>query len=63
VSLLKIEQVLEMIPVTSRTIDRWIEAGEFPRPIKIGRTRMWESAEIDVAIGRAPAAKRNDDLI
>jgi predicted DNA-binding transcriptional regulator AlpA len=31
----------------SRTIDRWIESGEIPKPIYIHKLRYWDEAELD----------------
>ena len=33
--------------VTDRTIDRWVEAGILPRPMRINRVRYWDEGEIE----------------
>jgi predicted DNA-binding transcriptional regulator AlpA len=35
------------IPFSDTTIWRKINAGEFPKPVKIGRRNCWVEAEID----------------
>jgi len=37
-----------MLPVCGSTIYRWIQAGKFPKPTKIGgRTAVWDLAEVE----------------
>jgi hypothetical protein len=31
----------------SRTIDRWIESGDLPKPIYIRKLRYWDADELD----------------
>jgi predicted DNA-binding transcriptional regulator AlpA len=31
----------------SRTLDRWIESGDLPKPIYIRKLRYWDEAELD----------------
>jgi hypothetical protein len=31
----------------SRTIDRWVESGDLPKPIYIRKLRYWDEAELD----------------
>lgn len=33
-----------MLPVGEKTIRRWVDAGEFPAPIQLGGTKVWDSA-------------------
>jgi predicted DNA-binding transcriptional regulator AlpA len=31
----------------ARTLDRWIESGDLPKPIYIRKLRYWDEAELD----------------
>lgn len=43
-SLLREEQILELIPVSKSTFRRWIQNGHFPQGIKLTeRIRVWPS--------------------
>jgi predicted DNA-binding transcriptional regulator AlpA len=33
--------------VVNRTIDRWVETGVLPEPLRINRIRYWDEAEIE----------------
>lgn len=45
-----------MIPVVPSTIWRWVKAGKFPKPFKIGsRCTVWDAAEVDAWIARSKA--------
>jgi DNA-binding transcriptional MerR regulator len=35
--------------VTSRTIDRWLETGVLPQPMRINKVRYWDEAALDAA--------------
>ena len=47
--LMRLKQVLEVVPVSKSTIWQWCRDGRFPAPIKLGeRTTCWhESAVFD----------------
>jgi predicted DNA-binding transcriptional regulator AlpA len=36
--------------VSTRSIERWTAAGQFPRPIKLGAKRLWRRADIELFI-------------
>ena len=45
--ILKIPEVLALVKISKSTLYRFIEAGDFPRPIRLGpRARAWRKAEI-----------------
>lgn len=44
--LLDTSQVLSLVPVSRTTLWRWIDSGEFPRPIKSGGTNLWTNKEV-----------------
>lgn len=47
-----LEQVLALVPVGRTTIYNMVNAGEFPRQIKIGkRAAVWIKSEVDAWIG------------
>lgn len=45
--LLRLPQVLEMVPLAKASIYRRIAEGAFPAPVKSGRTSMWRECEVD----------------
>lgn len=49
------KHVLAMIPVSTATIMRWVEAGEFPKPRRVGLRRwMWLRHEVEAWQDRLP---------
>ena len=40
-------EVLERYPVDKITVQRCVERGEFPRPMRIGRRVLWDEATLD----------------
>jgi len=44
-----------------RTIDRWMEEDEFPRPFYIRKTRFWQFSEIVAWFNRQPKETDIDD--
>ena len=44
--MLRIEQVLDLFPVSRVTLYRMIRAGEFPEPMKMGRTSLWRRSHL-----------------
>ncbi|MEI6213375.1 MAG: AlpA family phage regulatory protein [Desulfuromonadales bacterium] len=46
--MLRLKQVLEIIPVQKSTIYQWVKDGKFPPPIKLSsRCSIWDSQDID----------------
>lgn len=37
----------ERYSVTDRTVDRWVESGILPEPMRINHVRYWDEAEIE----------------
>jgi len=55
--LLRIRQVLEVVPVSRSTIWEWVKKGHFPKPMRIGaRTTVWDEEEVNDFIKRHKAA-------
>ena len=44
--MLRIDRVLELIPVSRVTLYRMIKAGQFPKPVKLGGSSAWSNAEV-----------------
>lgn len=45
--LIRLNQVLEIVPVSRSTIWQWAKDGRFPAPIKIGeRTTAWRYCDV-----------------
>lgn len=62
--LLRIEQVLELVPMARSSIYRNVEAGEFPAPIKMGNCTFWVSDEIRAWVReRCQTRRDNCDVI
>ena len=52
--LLRIEEVLEKIPVSRASWYRGIKRGDFPVPVKVGRSSFWRYSDIQDIILRNP---------
>jgi predicted DNA-binding transcriptional regulator AlpA len=56
--MLRLERVLELIPVSKVHIYRMIKAKEFPAPVKVGHVSLWSNEEIREWKKRRLAAPR-----
>ena len=45
--LLKLPQVISMIPLSKCQIYNLIKEEKFPKPLKIGRTSLWKLTEVE----------------
>lgn len=46
--MLKAQQVAEKFNVSRSTINRWVEAGRFPRPLRIGEKAVrWREKDLE----------------
>ena len=45
-NLLHLRAVCARYGVSDRTIDRWVEAGELPKPMYIQGRRYWDESEL-----------------
>lgn len=50
IQLLKLAQVQELLPVSKTTLWRYIRAGKFPEPKKLGRSAFWVKEDVENAI-------------
>jgi prophage regulatory protein len=46
IRMLRIEVVIELIPVSKVSIYRMIKAGDFPAPIKAGGVSLWSNEDV-----------------
>src|SRR4051794_6901820 len=44
--------------IAAQTVDRWLERGLLPEPMRVRRYRYWSEAELDVFDQRRMAAQR-----
>lgn len=59
--LIKISEVLTIVPVSDSTLRRMVNAGEFPKPIKLGSNVLfWSEDEIHSWIGGQLASRGGD---
>lgn len=57
--MLKIEDVVEKTSLGKSTLEKMIENGEFPKPLKLGpRTRRWHAEDINKWINDLPAVEK-----
>jgi prophage regulatory protein len=45
--LMRLRQILEVIPVSRSTWLRGVQAGTIPAPVYMGRTPLWRSDDVD----------------
>ena len=58
VRVLRRKDVLDRFKISRTTLNNWIEAGDFPRPISLGpNTRAWLEDEIDAVIRERARAR------
>ena len=51
IRLLRIAQVLELIPIRRSTLYRWVEAGRFPAPVRLGENSVaWRESDVSAFI-------------
>ncbi|SIN72449.1 helix-turn-helix transcriptional regulator [Halodesulfovibrio marinisediminis] len=50
IQLLKLAQVQEILPVSKTTLWRYVKAGKFPEPRKLGRSTFWVKEEVEDAV-------------
>lgn len=56
-SLLNIKQVAQTLCVCRRTLEREIQRGRFPRPVKIGSASRWPASEVNAYVESLKAAR------
>ena len=48
--LMRIPQILEIMPISRATFCSMVKNGEFPKPIKIGRSSLWTQEQVQAYI-------------
>jgi prophage regulatory protein len=48
--LLRLRQVLTLLPVSRSTFYARVKVGSYPKPVKLGRISCWRSEDIDALI-------------
>jgi len=43
---MRIPQILEIMPISRATFCSMVKNGEFPKPIKIGRSSLWTQEQV-----------------
>ncbi|WP_160010699.1 AlpA family transcriptional regulator [Rhizobium sp. 18055] len=64
--LLDIHAVVELVPVSRVAIWRWVKAGRFPAPLKVGNLTFWRTSDIEAFIAApapSPAAVAGPDPV
>lgn len=51
VALIRIPQILKVMPVSKSKFWLMVQKGEFPKPIKIGRSSFWTIEQVQEFIG------------
>jgi len=50
ITLMRIPQILKVMPVSKSKFWLMVQKGEFPKPIKIGRSSFWTIEQVQVFI-------------
>jgi prophage regulatory protein len=50
VNLIRIPQILKMLPISKSKFWLMVQKGEFPKPIKIGRSSFWTIEQVQTFI-------------
>lgn len=45
--LIRLPEVIEQVGLSERTLYRYVAAGTFPKPVKVGALSMWVSVEVE----------------
>jgi predicted DNA-binding transcriptional regulator AlpA len=45
--LLRLKQILELIPISKTTFYEGVRQGRFPSPVKLGRCSFWRKEDIE----------------
>ena len=62
--LLTVEDVIGLFGISKPPLYRWMNEGDFPRPLKIANTTRWRKCDLDAIIDtRAKAAANADDTL
>ena len=56
--LMRLCEVLRLVPVHRNTLRKWIDAGKFPPAVRIGGRRAWDRAEVTAWIDARKGERR-----
>jgi prophage regulatory protein len=59
VTLIRIPQILKMMPISKSKFWLMVQKGEFPKPIKIGRSSFWTIEQVQTFIGERARQSTN----
>ena len=59
VTLMRIPQILEVMPISKSKFWLMVQKGEFPKPIKIGRSSFWTIEQVQTFIGERTRQSTN----
>lgn len=59
VTLMRIPQILKMMPISKSKFWLMVQKGEFPKPIKIGRSSFWTFEQVQTFIGERSRQSTN----
>ena len=51
IALIRIPQILKIMPISESKFWLMVQKGEFPKPIKIGRSSFWTVEQVQTFIG------------
>lgn len=58
-NLLTAKQISQAVNKSKATIYRWVNAGKFPKPIKINNSTLWRASEVNAWLAN-PTAQGGD---
>jgi len=59
ITLMRIPQILKVMPVSKSKFWLMVQKGEFPKPIKIGRSSFWTIEQVQAFIRERSAQSTN----
>jgi prophage regulatory protein len=59
ITLMRIPQILKVMPVSKSKFWLMVQRGEFPKPIKIGRSSFWTIEQVQAFIRERSAQSTN----
>lgn len=61
VRLFTLDQAAHQLAISKRTLERLIVSGDFPRPLKIGRSSRVRSEDVDVYLDGLQSRRASDE--
>jgi len=53
--LMRMPQVLEVVPIAESTVWKYVKQGTFPRPVRLGRCSVWKESEVQAWLSKLTA--------